>query len=140
MVTACDMKKTCSGESVPGGLAIFLELAGESLGGGEKPGGEESAAHGMLSGGFEANAGGTAPSPSTRAGFKDPRVSPHEHPLLDGSQFDHAPATFGVAEGRKDLSGDTKIGMVHVGLLGGFGEGEREATKVIGGHRSRVRI
>jgi hypothetical protein len=30
--------------------------------------------------------------------------------------------------------------MVHVGLLGGLGKGERKAAKVIGGHRSRVWI
>jgi hypothetical protein len=31
--------------------------------------------------------------------------------LLDGRELDHAPAVFGVAEGREDLSGDAKVGV-----------------------------
>jgi hypothetical protein len=115
-------------------------LAGERFGGGEEPGGEEYAAHGMLSGGLQADAGGTAPSPGTRAGFKDSRVSPHEHSLLDGSEFGHAPTVFRVAESSEDLSSDTKIGVVHVGMLGRFREAESEVAEVIGGHGSGVRI
>src|SRR5712664_1059916 len=128
-------EKGVLGESVLGGLTILLELAGEGFGSGKQPRGEERAAHGMLSGGFEADARGPAPSPGTGAGFKDTPVGPHEHPLLDGRDLDHAPAILGVAEGREDLSSDAKVGVVHVGLLGGFGKREREAAKVIGGHR-----
>src|SRR6266404_1966721 len=127
-------EKGAWGESVLGGLAIFLELAGEGFGRGKQPRGEERAAQRVLSRGFEAHAGGTAPPPGAGAGFKDTPVGPHEHPLLDGRELDHAPAIFGVAEGREDLSGDAKVGVVHVGLLGGFWEGEREAAEVIGGH------
>ena len=104
------MRKGRVGESVLGGLAIFLELFGEGLGSSEKPGGEQRAAHGMLSRGFQAGARSPTPSPGARAGLKDTPVSPHEHPLLDGRELNHAPAVLGVAEGREDLSGDTKIG------------------------------
>src|SRR6266436_552242 len=45
-------EKDVRGEDALGALTILLELTGESFGGGEKPGGEEGAAHGMLSGGF----------------------------------------------------------------------------------------
>jgi hypothetical protein len=74
---------------------IFLESAGEGLGGGEKPGAFESTAHGMLSGGFEADVGGAAASPGANAGVEDGRLGFDEHFLLDGGELDHAQPSSG---------------------------------------------
>ena len=57
-----------------------------------------------------------------------------EHLLFNGREFHHGPAILGVAEGCEDLSGDAKIGMVHVRALLRFGEAQRQAAKVVGNH------
>jgi hypothetical protein len=54
--------------------------------------------------------------------------------LFKRRELDHGPAGFGITKSCEDLAADAEVGMVHVGLLGGFWEAEGQAAKVIGGH------
>jgi len=73
VVTAREVKKARGGESFSGRLAIFLELAGEGLGSGKQPRGEERAAHGMLSRGLEADVVAPRRPQAPAQGSKTPR-------------------------------------------------------------------
>ncbi len=119
-------------------LAGGIELLPELLWSGEAPGGFESAAQRRPPGGFQADAGGPAATPSTVAGVEDSGLGFDKHLLFDGREFDHSPAILWVAESGKDLSGDAKIGVIHVGVLGRFGEAQGKAAKILGGHGSAL--
>src|SRR6266566_117487 len=102
---------------------------------GQSPGGFESTAQGGFSRGVQADVGGAAASPNTRAGVEDGGLGFDEHLLFNGCEFDHSPAILRIAEGGEDLSGDAKIRMVHVGAFLGFREAQSQVAKIVGGHR-----
>jgi len=54
--------------------------------------------------------------------------------LLLGGQFNHSPALLGIAEGSEDLPEYAKIRMVHMSAFDGFGQGQGQAAKIVGGH------
>src|SRR5207245_2688535 len=83
---------------------------------------------------LQADVGGAAPPPNTRAGVEGGWLGFDEHLLFNGREFDHGPAILRVAEGGEDLSGDAKIRMVHVGAFLRFGEAQGQVAKVVGGH------
>ena len=84
----------------------------------------------MLSSGLEADVRSTSTPPGASAGIEDGRLGSDKHFLLDGGELDHSPVVVRVAERGEELASNTKIGMVHVGVLGSFKEAQGEAAEV----------
>ena len=116
-----------------------VRSTGQILRRGEGPSGGKGAAYRGLPAGLEADTGASFTSPGTFHGPEDTWFSAHKQFLLDWSQLDHAPGLIGIVERREDLAAHAEVGMVHVDTLGSFGEAQRQAAEVVGGHRSLLR-
>src|SRR5204862_6558156 len=83
------------------------------------------------------NMRGAVPTPGTATQFENCRCILDAFALLLWSQFRHSPVLIGVAERRKNLSGDTEIGMIHVRPLDCRRNFQCQFSELVGSHLTR---
>src|SRR5258707_7239242 len=115
-------------------LLLFVEQTGQCLGRCQSPGGFERAAQRRLSDSFQAHVRAASASPRSGAWIENAWLSFDEHFLFEGCELDHGPRFIRITERGKEFSCDAKVWMVHVRLLGRFGETQGHASKFVRGH------
>src|SRR5882724_6897144 len=75
------------------------------------------------------------PSPPSLHRGKRVGIILAERLLLFGLKFDHAALVVRITERRKDFPADAKIRVVHVRVLGGLRQAERDTTKYLCCHK-----
>jgi hypothetical protein len=101
---------------------------------GQPPCSQKGAAQRRLSDSLQAHVRAASAPPRAGTWIENAWLSLDEHFLLKRCEFDHAPVFVGVTQGGEDFSGDSKVRVVHVGALLGFGEAQREAAKFVRSH------
>src|SRR6266853_2724476 len=105
-------------------LLLFVEETGQCLGRCQSPGGFQGAAQRKLSDSFQAHVSAASASPRAGTWIENAWLSFDEHFLFDGCEFDHGPRFIWITERGEEFSGDPKVRVVHVRLLGRFGEAQ----------------